>query len=77
MTLFPGDFGVKNVGKDGCGSVGNKAIQPKEFIGVHNDTSKKSIDKEVKKRKNDAYQSEFADADGSFLRHILYYSISE
>ena len=62
LTLLPSDFGMKKVGEDGSKKIGNHTVEPKKFVITGDDTSKKSVNGEIKKCQNNANDGEFADA---------------
>ena len=36
-TLFPGDFGMKDIGEDGCEQIRNNASDPKKLVILEDD----------------------------------------
>ncbi len=47
MAFFPSNSGMKDVCENGGESIGNNTIEPEEFVGIKNNTGKKSINCEV------------------------------
>lgn len=68
-ALFPGDFGMENIGENGRESIGDDAIEPKKLVTIENYTSKKSIDGKIEECQNNTDNGEFADTNGRIVFH--------
>ena len=47
VTLSPSNLGVHDVPENGGDDIGDDGIEPKEVVGVHDDTSKESVNNKV------------------------------
>ena len=68
-ALFPGDFGMENIGENGGERVGDDAVKPKELITIENYTSEKSVNSKIEERQNNTDDSELADTDRRIVFH--------
>ena len=59
--FLPSDFGVHDESQNGGEDVGNDGIEPKEFVGIHDDASEGGINEKIEERKKATYDCEFAD----------------